>query len=204
MQRTNRKRAMDTGGPGLVHTGDAALTELRYIVAVARERHFGRAAEAWRLAAHPVGGLQKLEEEPRSDSSAAAARSRHAAGRDIVRQAQVTLESAASSKTPGAARTRWRPGRCRWSVDPPSAPICCRTWCSTIAQGVAEMPLMLQENFTVRLLEMPTPRAWDCTVLRALSPTPAWRSRRSTTSPSWSRCRAITRWPRASASPRRS
>ena len=57
-----------------------------------------------------------------------------------------------------------------------------------------QMPLMLQENFTVKLLEMLRTGEIDCAILAEPFPDTGWPSRRCTTSPSWRRCRATTRW----------
>ena len=46
------------------HTYRMTLTELRYIVAVAREKHFGRAAEACFVSQPTLSvAIKKLEEE---------------------------------------------------------------------------------------------------------------------------------------------
>ena len=77
------------------------LTELRYIVAVARERHFGRAAEACFVSQPTLSvAIKKLEEElevklfERGGSEVSVT----PLGEEIIRQAQATLESAASIK----------------------------------------------------------------------------------------------------------
>ena len=57
-------RSQDCGsGPGGT-IGTMTLTELKYIVAVARERHFGRAAEACFVSQPTLSvAIKKLEEE---------------------------------------------------------------------------------------------------------------------------------------------
>ena len=77
------------------------LTELRYIVAVARERHFGRAAEACFVSQPTLSvAIKKLEEElstqifERTSSEVAMT----ALGALIVEQAQRVLEEANSLK----------------------------------------------------------------------------------------------------------
>ena len=77
------------------------LTELKYIVAVARERHFGRAAEACFVSQPTLSvAVKKLEEEldvkifERSSNEVTIT----ALGEDIVRQAQSVLDQAAELK----------------------------------------------------------------------------------------------------------
>ena len=74
------------------------LTELKYIVAVAREKHFGKAAEACHVSQPSLSlAIKKLEEEldvklfERSASEVAVT----PLGEEIVRQAQSVLEQAA-------------------------------------------------------------------------------------------------------------
>ncbi|MEX8514398.1 LysR family transcriptional regulator, partial [Leptothrix ochracea] len=72
------------------------LTELRYIVAVARERHFGRAAEACFVSQPTLSvAVRKLEDElalklfERGGNEVSVT----PLGAVIVRQAQVTLDN---------------------------------------------------------------------------------------------------------------
>ena len=78
------------------------LTELRYIVAVAREKHFGRAAEAcFVVAADAVSvAIKKLEEEldVKLFERGANEVSVTPLGDAIVRQAQAVIEQAAAIK----------------------------------------------------------------------------------------------------------
>ena len=77
------------------------LTELKYIVAVARERHFGKAAEACFVSQPTLSvAIKKLEEEldvklfERSANEVTVT----PLGGEIVRQAQSVLEQAAQIK----------------------------------------------------------------------------------------------------------
>ena len=77
------------------------LTELRYIVAVARERHFGRAAEACFVSQPTLSvAIKKLEEEldvklfERGGNEVSVT----PLGEEIVRQAQAVIEQAAAIK----------------------------------------------------------------------------------------------------------
>ena len=77
------------------------LTELKYIVAVAREKHFGRAAEACFVSQPTLSvAIKKLEEEldvkifERGTSEVSVT----ALGEQIVRQAQQVIEQAAAIK----------------------------------------------------------------------------------------------------------
>ena len=77
------------------------LNELRYIVAVARERHFGRAAEACHISQPTLSvAVRKLEDElgvtlfERAPGEVTVT----LVGRRIVEQAQRVLEAAAAVK----------------------------------------------------------------------------------------------------------
>ena len=144
------------------------LTELRYIVAVARERHFGRAAEACFVSQPTLSvAIKKLEEElevklfERGGSEVSVT----LLGEEIIRQAQTTLESAASIKEIARRGKDPLTGPLRlgviYTIGPYLLPDLVR---NTIAH-LPQMPLMLQENFTVRLLEMLRTGELDCTIL---------------------------------------
>ena len=77
------------------------LTELRYIVAVAREKHFGRAAEACFVSQPTLSvAIKKLEEEldVKLFERGASEVSVTPLGQEIVRQAQQVIEQAAAIK----------------------------------------------------------------------------------------------------------
>src|SRR5215218_6616618 len=77
------------------------LTELRYVVAVAREKHFGRAAEACFVSQPTLSvSVKKLEEEldVRIFERGANEVSVTPIGEEIVRQAQAVIEQAAQIK----------------------------------------------------------------------------------------------------------
>ena len=144
------------------------LTELRYIVAVARERHFGRAAEACFVSQPTLSvAIKKLEEElelkifERGGSEVSVT----SLGEEIVRQAQATLESAASIKE--IARRGKDPvsGPLRLGVIYTIGPYLLPELVRHAIERVPQMPLMLQENFTVRLLEMLRTGELDCAIL---------------------------------------
>jgi Transcriptional regulator len=144
------------------------LTELRYIVAVARERHFGRAAEACFVSQPTLSvAIKKLEEEldvkifERGSNEV----SLTVLGTAIVRQAQSVIEQAAAIKEiakrgPGSAVRR----AASWASSTRSA-------LPAAAAGAprdradAQMPLMLQENFTIKLLDMLRTGELDCAIM---------------------------------------
>ena len=133
------------------------LTELRYIVAVARERHFGRAAEACFVSQPTLSvAIKKLEEEldvklfERGSSEVSVT----PLGDEIVRQAQTVLEQAAGIKE--IARRGKDPvsGPLRLGVIYTIGPYLLPDLVRQAIDRMPRMPLMLQENFTVKLLEM--------------------------------------------------
>ena len=144
------------------------LTELKYIVAVARERHFGRAAEACFVSQPTLSvAVKKLEEEldvkifERSSNEVTIT----ALGEDIVRQAQTVLDQAAEIKEIAKRGKDPLAGMLTlgviYTIGPYLLP-------DLVRQSIArtpQMPLMLQENFTVKLLEMLRTGEIDCAIL---------------------------------------
>jgi LysR family transcriptional regulator, hydrogen peroxide-inducible genes activator len=144
------------------------LTELRYIVAVARERHFGRAAEACFVSQPTLSvAIKKLEEEldvklfERGGSEVSVT----PLGEEIVRQAQAVLEQAGAIKEIAKRGKDPLAGALRlgliYTIGPYLLP-------ELVKQAIAhtpQMPLMLQENFTVKLLEMLRSGELDCAIL---------------------------------------
>ena len=133
------------------------LTELRYIVAVARERHFGRAAEACFVSQPTLSvAIKKLEAEldvklfERGSNEVSVT----PLGEEIVRQAQTVIEQAAGIKE--IARRGKDPvsGPLRLGVIYTIGPYLLPDLVRQAIDRMPRMPLMLQENFTVKLLEM--------------------------------------------------
>jgi LysR family transcriptional regulator, hydrogen peroxide-inducible genes activator len=144
------------------------LTELRYIVAVARERHFGRAAEACFVSQPTLSvAIKKLEEElevklfERGGSEVSVT----PLGEEIIRQAQATLESAASIKEIARRGKDPLAGPLRLGVIYTVGPYLLPDLVRNAIEHLPQMPLMLQENFTVRLLEMLRTGELDCTIM---------------------------------------
>jgi LysR family hydrogen peroxide-inducible transcriptional activator len=144
------------------------LTELRYIVAVARERHFGRAAEACFVSQPTLSvAIKKLEEEldVKLFERGASEVTVTPLGEAIVRQAQSVLEQAQAIKEIAKRGKDPLNGPLRlgiiYTIGPYLLPELVR---NTIAMS-PQMPLMLQENFTVKLLEMLRTGELDCAIM---------------------------------------
>jgi LysR family transcriptional regulator, hydrogen peroxide-inducible genes activator len=152
----NRPRGAH-GGLDRLADHPMTLTELRYIVAVARERHFGRAAEACFVSQPTLSvAIKKLEEElelklfERGGTEVSVT----PLGEEIVRQAQTTLESAAAIKEIARRGKDPLAGPLRLGVIYTIGPYLLPELVRQAIERVPQMPLILQENFTVRLLEM--------------------------------------------------
>jgi LysR family hydrogen peroxide-inducible transcriptional activator len=133
------------------------LTELRYIVAVARERHFGRAAEACFVSQPTLSvAIKKLEEEldVKLFERGATEVSVTPLGEEIVRQAQSVLEQAGAIKEIAKRGKDPLSGPLRLGVIYTIGPYLLPMLVKQMIQRVPQMPLVLQENFTVKLLEM--------------------------------------------------
>ena len=133
------------------------LTELKYIVAVAREKHFGKAAEACFVSQPTLSvAVKKLEDElelklfERSSGEVTVT----PLGEEIVRQAQSVLEQAAEIKEIAKRGKDPLGGPLKLGVIYTIGPYLLPDLVRQVIAHTPQMPLMLQENFTVRLLEM--------------------------------------------------
>jgi LysR family hydrogen peroxide-inducible transcriptional activator len=130
------------------------LTELRYIVAVARERHFGRAAEACFVSQPTLSvGVKKLEEElgvqlfERGPGEVTVT----PAGSKIVEQAQRVLEEASRIKDLAAAGRDPLAGPLRLGAIYTIGPYLLPKLVPILRRTAPAMQLHIQENFTHRL-----------------------------------------------------
>ena len=144
------------------------LTELKYIVAVAREKHFGRAAGACHVSQPTLSvAVRKLEDEldlklfERSASDVSIT----ALGEQIVRQAQSVLEQAAEIKQIAVRGKDPLAGPLALGVIYTIGPYLLPQLVRQAIARTPQMPLILQENFTVRLLEMRRTGEVDCAIL---------------------------------------
>ena len=144
------------------------LTELRYIVAVARERHFGRAAEACFVSQPTLSvAVKKLEDEldVKLFERGSAEVTVTPLGEEIIRQAQAVLEQAQAIKEIAKRGKDPLAGPLRLGVIYTIGPYLLPDLVRTAIASVPQMPLMLQENFTVKLLEMLRSGELDCAIL---------------------------------------
>ncbi|GAB4483693.1 MAG: hydrogen peroxide-inducible genes activator [Burkholderiaceae bacterium] len=133
------------------------LTELKYVVAVARERHFGRAAEACFVSQPTLSvAIKKLEEElgvpifeRRSNEVTLTA-----AGERIVAQAQRVLDEAAMIKELAKAGKDPLVGALRVGIIYTIGPYLLPALIRQLLRDAPRMPLLLNENFTIKLLEL--------------------------------------------------
>ncbi len=132
------------------------LTELRYIVAVARERHFGKAAEACFVSQPTLSvSIKKLESELRTQifERRSSEISLTDAGQKIVHQAQLVLDEASRLKLIADQGKDHLIGPLRLGVIFTVGPYLLPRIVKTIFNATPKMPLVLFENYTVILLE---------------------------------------------------
>lgn len=144
------------------------LTELRYIVAVARERHFGRAAAACFVSQPTLSvAVRKLEDElgvalfERSAGDVVPT----LAGARVVEQAQRVLEQSAAIKEIARSGRDPLTGPLKVGVIYTVAPYLLPQLVRELHRSAPQMPLLLQENFTHRLRELLKQGDIDCAVL---------------------------------------
>nr|MDP2191253.1 LysR substrate-binding domain-containing protein [Rhodoferax sp.] len=144
------------------------LTELKYIVALARERHFGKAADACYVSQPTLSvAVKKLEEEldvklfERSANEVSVT----PLGEEIVRQAQSVLEQAANIKEIAKRGKDPLAGPLTLGVIYTIGPYLLPDLVRQMITHTPQMPLILLENFTVKLLEMLRTGEIDCAIL---------------------------------------
>ena len=132
------------------------LTELRYVVAVARERHFGRAAESCHVSQPTLSvAIRKLEDElgvvlfERSPSEVTVT----PAGERVVAQAQRVLEEAARVKEIAAAGRDPLAGPLRLGAIYTIGPYLLPRLVPILRRAAPAMQLHIRENFTHALAE---------------------------------------------------
>lgn len=133
------------------------LTELRYIVAVARERHFGRAAQRCFVSQPTLSiAIKKLEDElgitlfERGGTEVAVTE----IGERIIEQAQRVLEEADSIKRLAGEHQNELVGPLKLGVIFTISPYLLPRLIPALRVLAPEMPLYLEENYTARLAEM--------------------------------------------------
>lgn len=144
------------------------LTELKYIVAVARERHFGRAAEACFVSQPTLSvAIRKLEDElgvtvfERGGSEIGVTQ----IGERLIAQAHKVLQESAAMKQ--IARMGHDPlaGPLRVGVIYTIGPYLLPRLIPVQIQRTPQMPLILQENFTTKLVELLRNGEIDCAIM---------------------------------------
>ncbi len=133
------------------------LTELRYVVAVAREHHFGRAADACFVSQPTLSvAIKKLEEElgmqifERRTNDVTMT----PAGERIVGQAQRTLDEAGRIKEIARQGKDPLSGPLRLGVIYTIGPYLLPALVRQLLKDAPQMPLLLTENFTVKLVDL--------------------------------------------------
>ncbi|MEZ5445730.1 MAG: LysR substrate-binding domain-containing protein [Gammaproteobacteria bacterium] len=133
------------------------LTELRYLVTLAREHHFGRAAEKCFVSQPTLSvAIRKLEEElgvPLFERSASEVRPTPV-GLQIVAQAQRVLDEAAAIKELARQGKDPLAGTLRLGVIFTVGPYLLPQLIPKLHRIAPQMPLIIQENYTARLAEL--------------------------------------------------
>ncbi len=133
------------------------LTELRYVVAVARARHFGRAAETCFVSQPTLSvAIRKLEEElgvvlfERGPGDVSVT----PIGKRVVEQAQRVMQEAAAIKEIAGQGKDPLNEPLRLGAIYTIAPYLLPHLVKQLRKRAPKMPLLIEENYTSRLLEM--------------------------------------------------
>ena len=133
------------------------LTELKYVVALAQERHFGRAAQKCFVTQPTLSlALAKLEEElgvrlfERNKNEVIVT----PMGESIVEQARRVLDEAGKSQSLAKGSQDQLAGALRLGVIPTIGPYLLPELIPILRRKAPAMPLMIEENFTGNLVPM--------------------------------------------------
>lgn len=132
------------------------LTELRYVVAVARARHFGRAASACFVSQPTLSaGVKRLEDEL---DVALFERHQHnvkltPAGQRVVEQAEIVLQQAQLIKSMAAEGKDPLQGALRLGVIYTIGPFLLPRFIPLLSREAPDLTLIVEENFTADLAE---------------------------------------------------
>ena len=144
------------------------LKQLQYLVALHEHGHFGRAAEACFVSQPTLSvAIKKLEEEldlkifERGGSEVTVT----PLGEEIVRQAQSVLDQAGAIKEIAKRGKDPLAGALRLGIIYTIGPYLLPELVKHSIELYPQMPLMLQENFTVKLLEMLRTGELDCAIM---------------------------------------
>ncbi len=132
------------------------LTELRYIVAVYRERHFGRAAESCYVSQPTLSAaVKKLEQELGVDIFERSKQdiSVTPVGEQVIQQAQRVLEEAEKLKLISQVGKDQLTGALRIGAIYTIGPYLLPHIIPELRKNAPNMPLVIEENFTARLRE---------------------------------------------------
>jgi LysR family hydrogen peroxide-inducible transcriptional activator len=145
------------GDTGAAAAAGVTLTELRYIVAVARERHFGRAAEKCFVSQPTLSvAVKKLEDElgvalfERGAAEVAVT----PVGARVIEQAQRVLEETAAIKQIAAAGKDELAGPLRFGAIYTIGPYLMPQLIPLLHRRAPQMPLIIQENTTAQLAQL--------------------------------------------------
>jgi LysR family transcriptional regulator, hydrogen peroxide-inducible genes activator len=132
------------------------LTELRYIVAVAREHHFGRAAKSCHVSQPTLSvAIKKLEDELRVAIFERGSNevTLSPIGERIVQQAQLTLEAADNIKQMALHGKDQLSGPLRIGAIHTIGPYLYPELIPLLRKAAPKMPLVVEENYTAVLTE---------------------------------------------------
>jgi len=144
------------------------LTELRYVVAVAETRHFGRAAERCHVSQPSLSAsVAKLEDElgvKLFERNRRGARTTPA-GEEVVAQARRALDEAARVKTVAQQGRNPLRGTLRLGVIHTIAPYLLPDLVGALHRSAPDMPLDIEENTTATLDRLLKAGALDVVLL---------------------------------------